>query len=87
MGSKFTIVLDTDDPQGLRDALDMITVLNRNHRLLAGNARVKAKMGKIELVKMLREVAKLVEAGKMDSSLRDSKRFIDGKWELLVCRS
>mgnify|MGYP003674531423 CR=1 FL=1 len=51
MGAKFTIVLDTDDPQGLR------------------------------------EVAKKVEEGKMDSSLRDSKRFIDGKWELLIHNS
>jgi hypothetical protein len=29
----------------------------------------------------------LVEAGKMDSSLRDSKHFVDRKWELLVTKS
>jgi hypothetical protein len=34
MGAKFTIVLDTDDPQGLRDALEIATILNRNHGTL-----------------------------------------------------
>ena len=87
MGAKFTIVLDTEDPQGLRDALEIAMLLNRNHGTLGSNPAVKAKIGKIALIKMIREVAKSVEAGTMGSSLRDSKRFIDGKWELLVCRS
>jgi len=87
MGAKFTIVLDTDDPQGLRDALEIATLLNKNHGTLGGNPGFKAKIGKIALIKMIRDVAKLVESGKMDSSLRDSKRFIDGKWELLIQNS
>jgi hypothetical protein len=87
MGAKFTIVLDTDDPQGLRDALEIATILNKNHRTLVGNPSVKAKIGKISLIKLVRDVAKLVESGKMDSSLRDSKHFVDPKWETLVHRS
>ena len=87
MGAKFTIVLDTDDPQGLRDALEIATLLNKNHGTFAGNPGFKARIGKIALIKMIRDVAKLVESGKMDSSLRDSKRFIDGKWELLIQNS
>ena len=87
MGAKFTIVLDTDDPQGLRDALEIATLLNKNHRTLSGNPGTKARIGKIALIKMVRDVAKSVEAGKMDSSLRDSKHFIDEKWELLLRRS
>ncbi len=87
MGAKFTIVLDTDDPQGLRDALEIATILNKNHGTLGGNPGAKAKIGKIALIKMIRETAKLVEEGKMDSSLRDSKRFIDRKWELLLQNS
>ena len=87
MGAKFTIVLDTDDPQGLRDALEIATILNKNHRTLSGNPGTKARIGKIALIKMVRDVAKSVEAGKMDSSLRDSKHFIDEKWELLLRRS
>ena len=87
MGAKFTIVLDTDDPQGLRDALEIATLLNRNHGTLSHNPAAKAKIGKIALIKMVRDVAKSVEAGKMDSSLRDSKHFIDRRWELLVQNS
>jgi len=87
MGAKFTIVLDTDDPQGLRDALEIATLLNKNHRTLSSNPGTKARIGKIALIKMIREVAKSVESGSMDSSLRDSKRFIDRRWELLVHNS
>tara|TARA_X000001382_G_scaffold51005_1_gene34739 strand:+ start:468 stop:722 length:255 start_codon:yes stop_codon:yes gene_type:complete len=84
MGAKFTIVLDTDDPQGLRDALEIATILNRNHGTIEGAYNVKAKIGKIALIKMVREVAREVEEGKMTSCLRDSKRFVDGKWQLLL---
>ena len=85
MGARFTIVLDTDDPQGLRDALAVATILNKNHNTLTDfNPSVKVKIGKIALIKMVREVAKDVEEGKLSSSLRDSKRFVDGKWQLLL---
>ena len=84
MGARFTIVLDTDDPQGLRDALEIATILNKNHGTLGGNPGAKVKIGKIGLIKMVRDVAKKVEEGKLSSSLRDSKRFVDGKWELLL---
>jgi hypothetical protein len=87
MGAKFTIVLDTDDPQGLRDALEIALLLNKNHGALGSNPAAKAKIGKIALIKMIRDVAKLVESGKMDSSLRASKRFVDPKWESLLHKS
>jgi hypothetical protein len=84
MGMKMTIILDTDDPQGLRDALEIATILNRNHGTIEGAYNVKAKIGKIALIKMVRDVAREVEEGKMTSCLRDSKRFVDGKWQLLL---
>ena len=84
MGARFTIVLDTDDPQGLRDALEIATILNRNHGTLSSIPGAKVKIGKIALIKMVRDVAMKVEEGKLSSSLRDSKRFVDGKWELLL---
>lgn len=87
MGARFTIVLDTDDPQGLRDALEIATILNRNHGTLNSDYITKAKIGKISLIKLVRQVAKDVEEGKMTSCLRDSKRFVDGKWQLLVSNS
>ena len=84
MGARFTIVLDTDDPQGLRDALEIATILNKNHGTLSADSPGKAKIGKIALIKMVRDVARKVEEGKLSSSLRDSKRFVDGKWEQLL---
>ena len=87
MGAKFTIVLDTDDPVGLRDALEIATILNRNHRTGYESGITKAKIGKIPLIKLVREVARMVEDGKLDTSLRDCKRFVDGRWEVLVHNS
>jgi len=87
MGAKFTIVLDTDDPQGLRDALDIALLLNKNHGTGYESSITKAKIGKISMIKLVRDVAKLVESGKMDSSLRDSKDFVDEKWASLVVRN
>ena len=87
MGAKFTIVLDTDDPQGLRDALEIAILLNRNHSTGYESSITQAKFGKISLIKLVRDVAKLVEDGKMDSSLRDSKGFVDERWTSLVGRN
>jgi hypothetical protein len=83
MGAKFTIVLDTDDPQGLRDALEVARLLNKNHQTQSG-VNIKAKIRKIELIKLVREAAKKVEEGKMDSSLRHTKDFVDAKWGELI---
>ena len=82
MGAKFTIVLDTDDPKGLRDALEIASLLNKNHGLSSPSGS-RAEIGKIPLIKLVREVAKKVEEGKMDSSLRDCKRFVDRKWDTI----
>ena len=80
MGAKFTIVLDTDDPQGLRDALEIAMILNKNHRTNFESSFPKAKIGKIALIKMVRTVARRVEEGKQSASLRDSKHFVDEQW-------
>ena len=84
MGARFTIVLDTDDPQGLRDALEIATILNKNHGTLSADSPGKAKIGKIALIKMVRDVAKNVEEAKLSSSLRDCKQFVDARWQLLL---
>jgi len=84
MGARFTIVLDTDDPQGLRDALEIATLLNKNHQTFG--PEVEASFGKVRLIKLVRDVAKLVEEGKMDTSLRHSKRFVDERWDNWIYR-
>lgn len=82
MGAKFTLVLDTDDPQGLRDALEIAQLLNKNHNNLSYSSN-SIEIGRISLIKLVRQVAKDVEEGKTTSSLRDSKNFVDDRWELL----
>ena len=86
MGAKFTIVLDTDDTQGLRDALEIATILNKNHHT-QDPTTPKAKIGKIALLKLVRTVAKRAEEGKQNSSLHDSKKFVDEMWDSLVHNS
>ena len=49
MGAKFTLVLDTDDPAGLRDALEIALLLNRNHNTGYESSMPKAKIGKIAM--------------------------------------
>ena len=87
MGAKFTLVLDTDDPQGLRDALEIALLLNRNHNTGYESQVPKAKIGKIALIKLVRTVARRVEEGKQDASLRSSKNFVDERWDSLVHNS
>jgi hypothetical protein len=84
MGAKFTIVLDTDDPQGLRDALEIAVLLNRNH---GGSGAQTAEFTKIPLIKLVRTVAREVENNKMDSSLRSCKTFVDQRWNSFVLKT
>jgi len=87
MGAKFTLVLDTDDPQGLRDALEIALLLNRNHGTGYESSAPKAKIGKIALIKLVRTAARRVEEGKQSSTLRSSKNFVDERWDSLVHNS
>lgn len=87
MGAKFTLVLDTDDPRGLRDALEIALLLNRNHNTGYESSMPKAKIGKIAMIKLVRTVAKRAEEGKQNSSLHDSKKFVDERWDSLVHNS
>ena len=82
MGAKFTIVLDTDDQKGLRDALDIAVLLNKS----AGNSPPSgmANLSKIQTIKLVRLVAKRCEWGKMDSSLTASKNLVDAMWHDLT---
>ena len=92
---KMTIVLDTDDIQGLDDAYKVADMLHKRH-VRGVRAPVyggkKAAFGKIALIKFIREFARECEAqvasagslGALDpglSSLRNTKRFVDAHWE------
>ncbi len=82
-----TIVIDSDDREGINDALKMVRIL---HTKYSGNATYhKESFGKIEFIKLLRKFMKeSVEHMKNDedgqvkdindlANLRNAKRFAD----------
>ena len=84
---KMTIVIDSDDREGIHDALKMVRIM---HAKYSGNATAhKESFGKIEFIKMLRKFMKesvnhlndeesnqIKDLGDM-YNLRNAKRFAD----------
>ena len=84
---KMTIVLDSDDREGINDALKMVRIM---HKKYSGNVTYhKEEFGKIEFIKLLRKyMRESIEHMKNDDSgqvkdlddmanLRNAKRFAD----------
>jgi len=84
---KMTLVIDTDDREGINDALRMVRIM---HEKYAGNAAYhKESFGKIEFIKLLRKFMKESvaclkneEDGQVRdiddmANLRNAKRFAD----------
>ena len=84
---KMTLVVDTDDREGINDALKMIRIMNEKY---AGNvAYHKESFGKIEFIKLLRKYMKESVACLKNeednqvkdindmANLRNAKRFAD----------
>ena len=84
---KMTLVIDTDDREGINDALKMVRII---HAKYSGNAAAhKESFGKIEFIKLLRKFMKESVAHLHDEednqvrdindmyNLRNAKRFAD----------
>ena len=84
---KMTIVIDSDDREGINDALKMVRIM---HKKYSGNATYhREEFGKIEFIKMLRKYMKESVACLKNeednqvrdiddmSNLRNAKRFAD----------
>tara|TARA_R100001163_G_C5063740_1_gene201113 strand:+ start:658 stop:936 length:279 start_codon:yes stop_codon:yes gene_type:complete len=84
---KMTLVVDTDDREGINDALKMIRIMNEKY---AGNVGYhKESFGKIEFIKLLRKfMRESIEHMKNEEdnqvkdvddlpNLRNAKRFAD----------
>lgn len=89
MGAKFTIILDTDDTQGLKDALEVATLLHKRHVGEPVRSGVRAELprvhlSKIPMIKLVRMIARKTETGEMDSSLRDCKQLVDSLWPAMM---
>jgi hypothetical protein len=88
MGAKFTIILDTDDTQGLKDALEVATLLHKRHVgepvRSGGWPGPQVHLSKIPMIKLVRMIARKTETGEMDSSLRDCKQLVDSLWPAMM---
>ena len=84
---KMTIVIDSDDREGINDALKMVRIMQQKY---SGNATAhKESFGKIELIKLLRKFMresvahmKNEDSGQVKdiddmANLRNAKRFAD----------
>ena len=84
---KMTIVLDSDDREGINDALKMVRIM---HKKYSGNVTYhKEEFGKIEFIKLLRKyMRESIEHMKNEednqvkdiddlANLRNAKRFAD----------
>ena len=84
---KMTLVVDTDDREGINDALKMIRIMQEKY---SGNVTYhKESFGKIEFIKLLRKYMRESVAHLKDeddgqvkdvndlSNLRNAKRFAD----------
>ena len=89
---KMTIVLDTDDLDGLKDAQKIATMLLNKHGKRDPFYSRQASFGKIQLIKLMRafaihaithmEEAPEAELGDI-KSLRFTKKFVDARWDEL----
>ena len=84
---KMTIVIDSDDREGINDALKMVRIMHEKY--VSTGSYHKESFGKIEFIKMLRKIMKesvnhlndeesnqVKDIGDM-YNLRNAKRFAD----------
>ena len=82
---KMTIVLDSDDVEGIVNAVKMIEILQAR---LGLQRRAEKKITRLKLIRIVQDYAKLIafEAGHKDfkdaayAGLKEVKSFIDQKW-------
>ncbi len=89
---KMTIVLDTDDLDGLKDASKIASMLLNKHGAKDIFYSRQASFGKIQLIKLLRAFAiDAIEYIQEDPDaelddirgLRFTKKFVDARWNQL----
>jgi len=87
---KMTIVIDTDDINGIEDAYKMVRIIYTKY-MGVPHGVTKRSFGKIQYIKLLRKFAKqAVENFETDedfdlkdiASLRFTKRFADQVWSV-----
>ena len=82
---KMTIVLDSDDVEGIVNAAKMIEILQVRLRLQTSRTK---KITRLKLIRIVQDYAKLIafEAGHKDfidadyAGIKEVKNFVDHKW-------
>jgi len=82
---KMTIVLDSDDVEGVMNAAKMIEILQTRLGLQTSPSK---KITRLKLIRMIQDYAKLIafEGGHKDfkdvdyTGLKEVKNFVDQKW-------
>ena len=77
---KMTLVIDTDDLDGIKDSFKIIKMMNDKYNTPARQYNDRS-FGKIRYIKLLRRYAKFAADEEGDpGSLRSAKRFADSLW-------
>ena len=81
---KITLVVDTDDPRGIKDSMKIITHFYKQ-QVGTPYSGTEVKYGKIAFIKMLRkfaaEVIKAEQDGEDGKGLRLAKYFADAEFQ------
>lgn len=76
---KMVLVFDTEDWVGTRNSLKLAQRFFEMHRHTYEGSD-KLTFTKIPLIKLVRQVAKDVEAMRLNSSLRETKKYVEIHW-------
>lgn len=77
---KMVLVFDTEDWVGTRNSLKLAMQFFKAHHASHSMGDGHLTFTKIPMIKAIREVARAVENGKLNSSLRDCKRYAETNW-------
>ena len=77
---KMVLVFDTEDWKGSRNSLKLAMQFFKAHHASHSMGDGHLTFTKIPMIKAIREVAKAVENGKLNSSLRDCKKYTEDHW-------
>jgi len=75
---KMVLVFDTEDWHATRGSFQLALQFFRTHGMIAPMDKVS--FNKIAMIKAVRDVARAVESGKLDSGLRKCKEYADKNW-------
>ena len=76
---KMVLVFDTENWEATRNSLKLAhQFFKAHHQTYEGSGRIS--FTKIPLIKLVLQVAKDVEAARLNSSLRDTKKYVETHW-------